>query len=147
MGRFDLVVASKDYHPQNSKHFESWPIHCVKGTKGAELHPELNSSKIDQVFKKGTSSSGDGYSAFDATNQNLEAYLKNKDVDALFISGLATDYCVKHSAISASQKGFRTYLVEDAVRGLNAKPGDVDRAVIEMIKSGVILINSEDLIA
>ena len=80
MDDFDIVVASRDDHPQCSKHFESWPAHCVRGTEGAEFHDELNVSRIDQVFTKGTGAEDDGYSAFDATNLDLEAYLRSKNV-------------------------------------------------------------------
>ena len=145
MNYFDTVVASRDVHPENTKHFDKWPKHCVKGTKGAELHKDLATSKIDQVFLKGTGSEDDGYSAFEATNLNLESYLRGKGVDTLYLSGLATDVCVKHSAIDATDRGFRTFVVTDAVRGVDAEEGDVDRAFAEMQRHGIRSISSQDL--
>lgn len=147
MDSFEIVIASCDYHPDDSNHFKYWPKHCIKGTKGAELHPNLNASKIKQLFFKGTESGDDGYSAFEATNKNLETYLKEKGIKELYVSGLATDYCVKHSAIDASKKGFITFLIEDAVKGVNLKNGDIIRAVSEMKKNGVRFIKSQDIFA
>jgi nicotinamidase/pyrazinamidase len=146
MDHFDLVVASRDDHPENSKHFESWPKHCIKGTEGAEFHPDLDTLKIDQVLYKGTGPEEDGYSAFQATNLKLEDYLREKGVEELYVVGLATDYCVKNSAIDAAGTGFKTYLVGDAVKGVNANPGDVDNAILEMKKNGVQLVTSEDVL-
>jgi nicotinamidase/pyrazinamidase len=146
MNPFQTVVASRDAHPENSKHFEKWPVHCVKGTEGARFHPDLNTSKIDQVFEKGTGPDDDGYSAFQATNLDLDVYLKEKGVRELYVTGLATDYCVKNSAIDAARKGYRTYLVEDATKGVNMDQGDVDRAILDMKDNGVQLIKSEDLL-
>ena len=146
MQRFDLVVASRDDHPENAKHFESWPKHCVKGTKGAEFHPDLNISIIDQILYKGTGTEDDGYSAFQATNLDFEYYLKDKNVDELYVVGLATDYCVKNSAIDAAKKGFKTYLVEDAIKGVEVNPGDVEQAITDMKKNGVKSVYSEELL-
>jgi nicotinamidase/pyrazinamidase len=146
MDKFDTVVASRDDHPENSKHFESWPKHCVKGTKGAEFHPDLETSKIGQVFYKGTGPEDDGYSAFQATNLDLEIYLKEKGIQELYVTGLATYYCVKHSSIDAANKGFKTYLVEDATKGVNADHGDVDRAILEIKDNGVKLVKSSDIL-
>lgn len=146
MDRFKTVIASRDHHPDNSRHFEIWPKHCIKGTKGAEFHTNLDTSKINQIFYKGTGFQDDGYSAFEATNLNLAEYLKEKGIQELYIAGLATDYCVKHSAIDSSKNGFNTYLIGDAVKGVNAKTGDVDRAIQEMKQNGVKLMKSEDVL-
>ena len=146
MDRFDTVVASRDDHPENSKHFENWPVHCVRGTEGARFHPELKTSKIEQVFQKGTGPEDDGYSAFEATNLDLDIYLKELGVQELYVTGLATDYCVKNTAIDAADKGYRTFLVEDATRGVNADHGDVDRAVLDMKDKGVQVVMSDDLL-
>lgn len=141
INRFPLVVASKDWHPEDSVHFEKWPKHCIRNTHGADFHPELNKEKIDRVFLKGTGNKDDGYSAFEATNIDLEHFLKERNVSELYITGLATDYCVKASAIDAVKKGFKTYVILDGVRGVEQHKGDVERALKEMESVGVILIH------
>lgn len=143
MEKFDLVLASKDWHPVESVHFEKWPVHCVENTEGAELHPELKADRIDKIFLKGTESKDDGYSAFEATNSNLEKYLKDKGVKELYIVGLATEYCVKSTAMDALNKGFRVYIVEEGVVGI--KEEDVEKAIEGMGKAGINFISYEDL--
>jgi len=145
MQKFDLVFASKDWHPADSVHFKKWPPHCVQNTKGAEFHPQLSADQIDQVFLKGTKNKDDGYSAFEATSDDLERVLKANDVGEIYVAGLATDYCVRASALDAVQKGFRTYVITDAVAAVNVKPEDGARALEEMRKSGVHLITSADV--
>lgn len=146
MNQFQTVVASRDAHPEHSKHFEKWPVHCVKGTEGARFHPDLNTSAIDQVFEKGTGPDDDGYSAFQATNLDLDNYLKEKGVRELYVTGLATNFCVKNSAIDAAKKSYEVYLVEDGTKGINTDQGDVDRAINTMKNNGIQLIKSEDLL-
>ena len=94
-GKFDVVFTSQDWHPEDSKHFEGWPKHCIRDTEGAELHPGLDRSKVDYFLLKGTSKNDDGYSAFEATNINLAETLKNNNIDEVYICGLTTEYCVK----------------------------------------------------
>lgn len=142
MDKFPIVVASKDWHPEKTVHFDKWPVHCVRDTAGAELHPGLYADKINQLFLKGTSDCDDGYSAFEATNMDLEKYLREKGVKDLFIAGLATDYCVKETAIDAAKRRFNTYVVVDAVAGVEVRKGDVDRALEEMVHAGVKLVES-----
>ncbi len=145
MERFDLVVASKDWHPMETVHFEKWPVHCVAGTEGAEFHPELNSTNIDKIFLKGTDNKDDGYSAFEATSADLNQFLIDNGVTDLYLTGLATDYCVKASAIDASKKGFNTWVVNDAVKGVELKTGDVAKALDEMGALSVRFILSEEI--
>jgi len=145
MDKFSLVIASRDDHPGDSRHFEIWPAHCVHGTKGADYHSDLNTARIGQELLKGTGRGDDGYSAFEATNIDLEEYLKDHGVDELYVTGLATDYCVKASAIDAATKGIKTFLVEDAVKGVEAGQGDIKRAIQEMKNSGVRLISSYEI--
>src|SRR4030042_1429495 len=109
MDAFPLIVASKDWHPKDSVHFNQWPHHCVQGTSGAEFHPGLDAGKIHQVFLKGTRNQDDGYSAYEATNLDLGGFLRQKGVEELVVTGLATDYCVKASALDSVAKGFKTY--------------------------------------
>jgi nicotinamidase/pyrazinamidase len=143
--KFEIVVASKDWHPSDSVHFKKWPPHCIQNSKGAEFHPLLAANRINRVFLKGTKNKDDGYSAFEATSDDLEKVLKEKKVDDLYVSGLATDYCVRASALDAVKKGFRTYVVLDALEAVNVKPEDGAHALEEMRKAGVALISSRDI--
>jgi len=143
--KFDVVVASKDWHPQKSVHFKHWPPHCVQNTRGAEFHPQLKSEAIQQVFLKGTGDKDDGYSAYEATNLDLNEYLKSNRVTDLYVAGLATDYCVKASAIDAARMGFKTFVVTDAVSAVNVKPDDGKRALESMKAAGVTLVDSSQV--
>ena len=145
MDKFTVVVASKDWHPQTSVHFKHWPPHCVQNTKGAEFHPQLQSEKIQQVFLKGTRDKDDGYSAFEATNLDLNEYLISKGITELYITGLATDYCIKASAIDAAKKGFKVFVVTDAVSAVNVKPDDGQESLKLMRAAGVTLVDSSQV--
>jgi nicotinamidase/pyrazinamidase len=145
MDRFQVVVASKDWHPEKTIHFEKWPVHCVQHTNGAAFHPQLEDKKIHEVFLKGTEGADDGYSAFEATNKNLEDYLHQHNVDEVFVCGLATDYCVLASALDAHKKGFTVFVIEDAVRGVEVTKGDVERAIEEMKHNGIVFISSDQV--
>ena len=146
MDKFPVVVASKDWHPKQTVHFQKWPVHCVHNTKGADFHQGIISTKIEQVFLKGTGNKDDGYSAFEATNLSLEDYLKKKNVTELYVTGLATDYCVRASAIDAATKGFTTFVITDAIAAVNVQPGDDKRALDDMQKAGVKLVTSKDVV-
>lgn len=143
--KFPLVVASKDWHPEDSTHFGIWPVHCVAGTKGAELHADLNTNHINETLLKGTSGKDDGYSAFEATNLDFAEYLRKKGVTQLYVTGIATEYCVKATALDSLAYGFETFLVTDAVEGVRAKEGDVEAAMEEMKQKGVKMVNSKEL--
>lgn len=167
---FPLVVATQDWHPANHGSFASqhpgkkvcdeidlnglrqrlWPVHCVQGTVGAELAPGLNREHIAKVFRKGTDPGIDSYSGFFDNGRRkstgLGEWLKGKGVADVHVCGLATDYCVKFTALDAVQLGFKTHLVEDASRGVNVRPGDVERAVGEMRQAGVVILQSEQLL-
>lgn len=145
MDKVDVVITTQDWHPEGSTHFEDWPVHCVADTKGSELNPKLNKQKIDQKVLKGTRDDNHGYSAFDATNISLEDYLKEQDVGSLYVVGLATDYCVRASALDALKLGFHTYVVTDAIAAVNLKEGDGKKALQEMYKAGGILIEAKDV--
>lgn len=143
--KFDLIISSQDWHPDESIHFEKWPVHCVAGTMGAEFHPDLNSSKIDLKLKKGTNNKDDGYSAFEATNISLVDYLKENEITTLYICGLTTDYCVKESALDAVKNGIHTFVVTDAIAAVNAQPNDGKMALNQMYSKGCILVESDDI--
>jgi nicotinamidase/pyrazinamidase len=145
LSHFDVVVASKDWHPPKSVHFDTWPPHCVQNTDGAEFHPQLQSDRIQQVFLKGTRDKDDGYSAYEATNLDLNEYLKERNVTDLYVTGLATDYCVKASALDAARKGFSTFVVTNAVAAVNVKPDDAQKALDEMQRAGIILLDSSHI--
>jgi nicotinamidase/pyrazinamidase len=147
--RFDLVVATRDWHPPDHGSFEGidpagiWPVHCVQGTPGAELHPSLDRSKVDEIVDKGQDRNTQGYSAFDGTN--LAEMLRERGVDDVYVAGLATDYCVKNTVLDALNEGFQVTVVTDAIRGIDAKPGDSQRALNEMRNAGASTTSSETL--
>lgn len=145
MDRFDLVLASRDLHPPQSRHFDKWPVHCVRGTTGADFHPGLRIAGIDGFLEKGTTPADDGYSDFEATNINLAAYLRDRDIAELYVCGLATDYCVKESVLDALGHGFGTFVLEDCIRAVNARPGDGDRALQVMRQAGAVVLTSDRL--
>ncbi|MDW8048457.1 MAG: bifunctional nicotinamidase/pyrazinamidase [Nitrososphaerota archaeon] len=142
------IVATRDWHPPNHCSFReqggSWPPHCIQETEGAMFHRELDVSAFDKIVSKASTPSKEAYSGFDGTD--LEEYLKSRNIRRVFIGGLATDYCVKSTVLDAVRMGFQTYLLEDAVKGVNVRPCDSERAIDEMIKSGARKIRLEDLV-
>lgn len=170
MDQFDLVVASKDWHPANHLSFAAnhpwrkpgqvidlegtqqilWPMHCVQESFGAEFVDQLQADNIDHVVYKGTDPKIDSYSAF-FDNEHRRAtglgkYLQDKKVEELYIMGLATDYCVKFTVLDALQLGFNVQLIANGCRGIDMKEGDVDKALDEMDAKGAEIIQSKDLI-
>lgn len=167
---FPLVVATQDWHPANHGSFAAnhpgrkvfeqielnglpqtlWPVHCVQNTKGAELAAALHRERIAKVFPKGTDPGIDSYSGlFDNGHRKstgLGEWLKARGVTEVFVCGLATDYCVKFTALDAAQMGFKTHVVEDASRGVNLQPDDVKNAIEEMKRAGVTVMQSVDLL-
>jgi nicotinamidase/pyrazinamidase len=137
-GNFDLVVATRDWHPPDHNSFEAqggpWPPHCVQGTEGAELHSSLDRSTIDVVVDAGYLPELEGYSGFEETN--LEQELRDRDVEAVTVVGLATDYCVRATALEARQAGFEVTVDRAGVRGIDVEPGDSDRALDELRAAG-----------
>src|SRR4051794_33226959 len=108
-GDFDLVVATRDWHPPDHASFTeqggTWPVHCVAGTPGAQLHPALDAAAVDVIVDKGEARDTDGYSGFAATD--LDALLRERDIDEVVVVGLATDYCVLNTALDAQRLGYR----------------------------------------
>ncbi|MBI3393172.1 MAG: nicotinamidase [Nitrospirae bacterium] len=141
------VVATRDWHPANHVSFKEqggpWPPHCVQTTRGADLHPGLRSEQITHIVSKAATANAEAYSGFEGTS--LSKYLHTLGVRRVFVTGLATDYCVKATAIDAKNDGFEVYVVVDAVRGVEASPGDVERALEEMSSAGVAFIASSSL--
>jgi len=145
MDKFDLIIASRDWHPEHTIHFKRWPVHCVKETYGANFPADLKTEKINQVFEKGTGSIDDGYSTFEATNKNLAEYLKEMGIDELYIVGLTAEYCVKSTVLSALKYGFNTIVIKDAVEGIRQNEADFDKAFEDMEKAGATIITADDI--
>jgi nicotinamidase/pyrazinamidase len=145
-----FVVATQDWHPESTPHFAKdggiWPIHCVGGTWGAELHPGLDFPADAPRVRKGQHGE-DGYSGFtmrDPTSgeemaTELESLLRERGIERVVACGLATDYCVKATALDAARLGFEVTLLADAVAAVNLEPSDGERALGEMVEAGVQL--------
>lgn len=167
---FDLVIATQDWHPRDHVSFAAnhpghevgdvitvdnifqilWPIHCVQETKGAEFYPGLNTKRIHKIFHKGVDKNIDSYSTF-FDNEHLREtgladYLRHEGIEDVYIMGLATDYCVKYSALDALELKFHVYVIADACRGIDLKPGDVNNAIEEMRTAGANIIHLQDII-
>jgi nicotinamidase/pyrazinamidase len=142
-----LSVATMDWHPAEHCSFASqggpWPPHCVQESVGAELHPELETTKIQLVIRKGSDPHQDAYSGFQGTR--LAKILRDKGVNRVVICGIATDYCVRATAHDALQEGFEVLVVEDAVRGVEVHAGDCQRAIEALRQAGAQTIVSSDL--
>jgi nicotinamidase/pyrazinamidase len=168
--QFDLVVATQDWHPDDHGSFADnhpdkkpgdvahlngiqqtlWPAHCVQNTPGADFVPGLDRDRWTGVFQKGTVPGIDSYSGFFDNGKihatGLGDFLKKRGVDQVYVLGIATDYCVKFTALDAVSLGFQTTLIEDASRGVDLQPGDVQRAVDEMRAAGVKIIKAEEIL-
>jgi nicotinamidase/pyrazinamidase len=137
-GRYELVIATRDWHPPDHGSFVArggpWPIHCVADSPGAQLHPALNQAAIHKIIDTGTDAETEGYSAFEGTG--LADLLHDYGIKKVTVVGLATDYCVKYSALDALHEGFEVEIDTDAMRGVNVHPGDDERAIEEMLAAG-----------
>jgi nicotinamidase/pyrazinamidase len=137
------ILATRDWHPEKTRHFKTyggtWPMHCVQGSQGAEFHPNLALPPDAVVISAGMGADEEGYSGFEGVNtkgESLIGVLHELGVQRLFVGGLATDYCVKHTVLDALKEGFQVVLIEDAVRGVNLQPEDSARAIQEMTQAG-----------
>jgi nicotinamidase/pyrazinamidase len=168
-GQFDLVIATKDWHPRDHGSFITahpgkavgdlatlggmdqvvWPVHCVQESPGAEFHDDLDAGAINEVIVKGTDPGIDSYSGFFDNGHRqatgLQDVLEAHGVDRIYLMGLATDYCVKYTALDARRLGLETMLIVDGCRGVDLAPGDVERALEEMGRAGVTLVSSDDV--
>jgi nicotinamidase/pyrazinamidase len=167
-GKFELVAATQDWHPHGHASFASahgkkpgetitirgrpqtlWPDHCVQGTHGAELVAGLDRGRIERIFQKGVDPEIDSYSGFlDADHKRstgLADFLRERGARQVYLAGLATDYCVKYTALDAEQLGFEAYVIEDACRGVNLQPGDSEAALREMEAAGVKVVQSGEV--
>jgi nicotinamidase/pyrazinamidase len=141
------IFFTRDWHPKDHVSFKTqggvWPPHCIQNTWGAEFHPALKVGKGDFIISKGFERSVEAYSGFEGTD--LDELLKRLKIKELFVGGLATDYCVKHTVLDGLRRGYRVYLLEDAVRGVDVNEGDSIRAIEEMVKAGAVKISLKDL--
>ena len=152
-----MVVATQDWHPASTPHFSKdggiWPVHCVAGSWGAEIHPGLALPADAHRVRKGANGE-DGYSGFtmrdpvsgETMSTELEGILRGAGVDSVVVTGLATDYCVKATAIDAASLGFRTAVLTDAIASVDLEPGDGQRALAEMEAAGVTLWRTADAV-
>jgi nicotinamidase/pyrazinamidase len=137
------VFASRDWHPPQTTHFKEmggpWPVHCVRETPGAAFHPALRLPPATTIISKGTDAADDGYSAFEGRDEAglpLARRLRDAGVDHLYVGGLATDYCVRASVLSALAEGLRVTVLQDAIAAVEVRPGDGERAIAEMRAAG-----------
>jgi nicotinamidase/pyrazinamidase len=146
--RFETIVATRDWHPPDHASFETqggpWPVHCVQGTPGADLHPSMREIELDAMVDVGREREDEGYSGFEKSD--LAQILRDRDVDRVFVCGLATDYCVRASTIDACAEGFDTTVIEDAVRAVNVEPDDGERAMAEMKAAGAKVASSSEVL-
>ncbi|HEY6152533.1 MAG TPA: bifunctional nicotinamidase/pyrazinamidase [Candidatus Udaeobacter sp.] len=168
--RFDLVVATKDWHPADHGSFAAnhpgkkpgdriildgieqilWPVHCVRNTHGAEFASSFDVTRIAHIFHKGTERNIDSYSTFfdnaHRRHTGLAHYLEKRGIKDIYLMGLALDYCVKYSALDACHLGLNTYVIVDGCRGIELESGDIARALDEMNRAGAILLKSSELL-
>lgn len=145
--KFPRVYATRDWHPADHTSYAQyggpWPVHCVAGTHGAAFDPRLDLTQVDVVVDKGTDRETDGYSGFAATS--LDRDLREHGVRRVFVCGLATDYCVKATALDAKAAGFDVVVLADASAAVNVAPGDEARALDELRGAGIAVANSADV--
>ncbi|MFZ5859565.1 MAG: bifunctional nicotinamidase/pyrazinamidase [Spirochaetota bacterium] len=170
LAAYPISVLTQDWHPLNHCSFASakslppfsldtsaeppnvlWPDHCVAGTKGADFHPALQSWKARFIIRKGTRKELDSYSAFfendGVTPTGLSGLLSSLGIQRVLVCGLATDYCVKATALDARRVGFKVVIVEDAIKGIDANPGDIDKAKKQMRDAGCMFVQTYELLA
>jgi nicotinamidase/pyrazinamidase len=137
-GRFAPVLATRDWHPPDHSSFAgqggTWPVHCVADTPGAQLHPALDASRVDAIVDKGQDRDTEGYSGFQGTD--LAERLREAAVDHVTVVGLATDYCVRQTALDALREGFSVTVDSTATRGVDLNEGDSERALAEVRAAG-----------
>ncbi len=165
---FDIIIQTQDWHPSDHSSFASnhdnkesyetieldygtqvlWPDHCIQGSKGAEFHPGLNTNKTQVIIRKGFRKNIDSYSTFyendQTTGTGLTGYLRERDVKEIYTTGLATDFCVKWSVLDGIDEGFKMYLIQDAVRGIDLN-GSLQEAMNEMKEKGAVFITSDQI--
>jgi nicotinamidase/pyrazinamidase len=141
------IFATRDWHPEKTSHFNTgggpWPPHCIQGSKGAQFHPDLKLPPETVMVSAGMGSDEDGYSGFlgrDDHGAKLADLLRQRRIERIFVGGLATDYCVKHTVLDGLKEGLRVVLLADSVRGVNLKPGDSEQAIEQMRRAGAEVV-------
>jgi nicotinamidase/pyrazinamidase len=141
------IFATRDWHPEKTSHFKDyggpWPAHCVQQTKGAEFHPALRLGDPVVILSKGMAADEDSYSGFqavDLSGTSLAELLRQRGVERIFVGGLATDYCVKHTVLDGLKQGFGVVLLSDSMRAVNLQPNDGTAAIDEMIEAGAVKV-------
>ena len=146
ISKFDKVYTTQDWHPANHMSFKEqgglWPPHCVANTKGADFHPDLKARNAIHILK-GTDKNKEAYSGFQGTD--LADRLKKDGVKRIFVTGLATDYCVKSTALDGLKKGFEVIVVSDVIKGVNINPADSEKAIQEMKSADIDIIESNEI--
>ncbi|HZV83292.1 MAG TPA: bifunctional nicotinamidase/pyrazinamidase [Geobacteraceae bacterium] len=147
------IIASRDWHPAKTSHFREfggiWPPHCVQVTPGARFHPDLHLTDQTVIVSKGMDPDRNDYSAFramDPRGMELGQILRERGVSRLYVSGLATDYCVKETVLDALHLGLEVTVIKDAVRGVDLQSGDSNRAIEEMVAAGARVATSEEVL-
>jgi len=143
------IYASRDWHPPITRHFKQyggeWPPHCVQDTEGARVHPDLHLPSSTIVITKGQDPERPGYSAFEGRTpdgKTLLADMRDRNLDHLYVGGLATDYCVKQSVLDAIRQGFKVTVLHDGIAGVDVRPGDSERATAEMRDAGAVMMSA-----
>jgi nicotinamidase/pyrazinamidase len=143
------IIATRDWHPEKTTHFKAygglWPPHCIQGTQGAEFHADLALPADTVVVSSGIGPDEEGYSGFEGRDDqgaSLADVLRANAVGRIFVGGLATDYCVKHTVLDGLKHGFKVTVLKDAIRGVNLKPEDSERAIAEMSEAGAEVAES-----
>ena len=167
--RFDLVVATKDWHPPNHGSFAAnhrgkkpgdrimldgieqilWPVHCIQNTGGSEFASSFDTNRVAHIFHKGINPQIDSYSTFfdnaHRRHTGLAHYLEKRSIKEIYLMGLALDYCVKYSVLDARHLGLNTHVILDGCRGIELEIGDIERALEEMKQAGATILKSGDL--
>jgi len=142
-----LIAATRDWHPENHISFKTrggpWPPHCIRGTPGAEFHPDLRLPSTTVIISKATDPDKEAYSGFDGTE--LHYILSKRRIRRVFVCGVATDYCVRATVIDGLELGYQVFVLQDAIRGVNVPPGSIERAVREMLEAGAVFVTREEL--
>ena len=141
MDKFAIIIASRDWHPESTSHFDKWPVHCVRETNGADFPVELRRENFNQIFEKGTGTKDDGYSAFEATNCNLVQYLRENKIVELYVAGLTAEYCVKSTVLDSIKQGFKTLVIKEAVEGLRMQKKDFENSFTRIEEAGAIIVD------
>lgn len=167
--KFETIILTQDWHPAGHHSFASsyankqpysttelaygtqvlWPDHCVQGTKGAEFHPDLDTTKADLIIRKGFRKEIDSYSAFyendQKTRTGLAGYLRERGISELYVGGLATDFCVRWSVVDGINEGFTMHVIEDAVRGIDLDDS-VNQSWEQMKSHGARITRSDQIL-